>query len=125
MKLKGVYKTKKQNEHLDEVLALREKGFSVRAIEKKTGVSKATVSIWIANFAKVTDPIECSMEDQPQSQPCSSNDSNEGLSLEEQVAKLKEALRMAELRADAYDEMINVAEAKFNVPIRKKAGTKQ
>jgi hypothetical protein len=29
------------------------------------------------------------------------------------------------LRADAYDEMINVAEGKFKIKIRKKAGTKQ
>ena len=29
---------------------------------------------------------------------------------------------MAEIKAEAYDELINVAEAKFNIQIRKKAG---
>lgn len=33
--------------------------------------------------------------------------------------------RQAEIKAEFYDEMINVAEAKFKVPIRKKAGAKQ
>ena len=31
----------------------------------------------------------------------------------------------AEIKAEAYDELINVAEAKFRIPIRKKAGAKQ
>lgn len=41
------------------------------------------------------------------------------------IVELEEKLRKAELARDAYDEMINVAEAKFNIPIRKKAGAKQ
>ena len=38
---------------------------------------------------------------------------------------LEAQLRQAEIKAEFYDEMINVAEAKFKVPIRKKAGAKQ
>jgi len=41
------------------------------------------------------------------------------------IAELEAKLRKAELARDAYDEMINVAEAKFNIPIRKKAGAKR
>ena len=41
------------------------------------------------------------------------------------IAELEAKLRMAELARDAYDEMINVAEAKFNISIRKKAGAKR
>lgn len=58
----------------------------------------------------------------------SSTESEMPQSVEELQARLKKmeaALRWAELRADAYDEMINVAEAKFNIKIRKKAGAKQ
>lgn len=44
---------------------------------------------------------------------------------EEQISILKKALRVEELRADAFDELINVAESKFNISIRKKAGAKQ
>lgn len=41
---------------------------------------------------------------------------------------LKKAQKEAELeklRAKAYDKMINLAEERFNIPIRKKSGTKQ
>ena len=35
------------------------------------------------------------------------------------IEELEVKLRKAELARDAYDEMINVAEAKFNIPIGK------
>ena len=54
------------------------------------------------------------------------------LSLEAEIKKLKAEkarlesdLRMAEMKADLYNEMINVAEKQFNISIRKKAGVKQ
>ena len=40
-------------------------------------------------------------------------------------AKLQKELRRERMRADLLDEMINVGEAMFKVPIRKKAGIKQ
>ena len=39
--------------------------------------------------------------------------------------RLKEALELEKLRSRAFDTMIDVAEKNFNIPIRKKAGTKQ
>lgn len=55
-----------------------------------------------------------------------------GKSKDEQIrelrAKLKKACKDAEyerLRAHAFDTMINLAERTFNIPIRKKSGTKQ
>ena len=45
--------------------------------------------------------------------------------LEQRILELESALKGERLRADFYEEMINVAEAKFNITIRKKAGTKQ
>jgi len=56
----------------------------------------------------------------------------EQLSLEAEVkrlkaekARLESNLRMAEIKADLYNEMIDVAEKMYDIPIRKKAGTKQ
>lgn len=46
-------------------------------------------------------------------------------SLEQKVKRLERELKDAELMRDFYDEMINVAEKQFNVPIRKKAGTRR
>ena len=48
--------------------------------------------------------------------------------IRELKAQLKQARKEAELeklRAHAYDTMINLAEETFNIPIRKKSGTKQ
>ena len=41
------------------------------------------------------------------------------------VEELEAQLLKAEIKAEFYDEMINVAEAKFKIPIRKKAGAKR
>lgn len=53
-------------------------------------------------------------------------------SKEDQIRELKAQLRQAQkeaelekLRAKAYDTMIRVAEEMFNIPIRKKSGTKR
>lgn len=45
--------------------------------------------------------------------------------LKEENKRLEKALELEKLRAKAYDTMINVAEGTFNIPIRKKSGTKQ
>lgn len=45
--------------------------------------------------------------------------------LQAELKKLRAQLNKAEIKAEAYDELINVAEAKFNIQIRKKAGAKQ
>ena len=39
--------------------------------------------------------------------------------------RLLEALELEKLRSRAYDTMIDLAEKSFNIPIRKKSGTKQ
>lgn len=45
--------------------------------------------------------------------------------LQAELKKLRAQLNKAEIKAEAYDELINVAEAKFNIQIRKKAGAKR
>lgn len=107
---------------MDEALAMREKGMSYRAIAKKTGVSKATVCLWIANFAK--PKVKSVMEEAP-NQPSGAPDAPTSGSLEEQVKELREKLRQTELRADLYREIITVAEAKFKIQLLKKAGARQ
>lgn len=101
-------------------------GCHISLTAEKFSVSPSSVSAWVAIFADENHTQQQSAMKQPIEDP-KSIDMDE-LSLctpEEQIAKLKEALRRAEVRADLYDEMINVAEAKFKVGIRKKAGAKQ
>lgn len=45
--------------------------------------------------------------------------------LEKELKETKLALYQAQMRADVYDTMIDVAEEMFKIPIRKKAGTKR
>lgn len=51
--------------------------------------------------------------------------SEEAENLKKRIKELKAQIRRAEIKAEFYDEMINVAEAKFKIPIRKKSGDKQ
>ncbi len=45
--------------------------------------------------------------------------------LEKRIKELEKALEYSNLRADAYNKMIDVAEEVLNISIRKKSGTKQ
>ena len=48
-----------------------------------------------------------------------------GETLEQKVKRLERELSEARLERDLYNEIINVAEKKFDIQTRKKAGTKQ
>lgn len=45
--------------------------------------------------------------------------------LQAEILRLKSELTKAEIKAEAYDEMINVAESELGISIRKKSGAKQ
>ena len=55
----------------------------------------------------------------------SASDVVELKALECEVLRLQFQLKQESLRADAYDEMINVAESRYNIAIRKKVGAKR
>lgn len=42
-----------------------------------------------------------------------------------ELKKLRKALELEKLRSEGYRHMIELAEKQFNIPIRKKSGTKQ
>jgi hypothetical protein len=46
-------------------------------------------------------------------------------SLQSEVIRLQKQLQQERMRADAFDEMISVAESKFTISIRKKVGAKR
>ena len=43
----------------------------------------------------------------------------------QELKRLKKALELEKIRSQAYNHMIDLAEQQFNIPIRKKSGTKQ
>lgn len=113
---------------LRATIELHRQGLSQRKIAKKIGVSQSYVSRILRNF----DPgNEYEVEDMEEGDRSDKSKSREQQLREENArlkAELKEARQEADfqsLRADVFDEMINIAERKFGISIRKKSGVKR
>ena len=119
--------TEKQLKYFDEVIRLHyEEGYGEDRISQLLPISHTTASRWIAIFAKEKGKISGANDmRKPQETASSSQEKDEIAKLQARVKELEAQLLRAEIKAEAYDEMINVAEAKFRIPIRKKAGAKQ
>lgn len=99
---------------------------TVEEVREKYKLS-STVSIysWIGKFISQTKSLSLQEE-------TSIDNDMANKSKDDQIKELKAALKKAQkeaelekLRAHAYDKMIDLAEERFNIPIRKKSGTKQ
>ena len=128
------YRTEKQRLYYDKVIALyRDKHMGRKRIAKIIPVSDWTISSWIRTFvaenpsykSKRMKLMEEKREKKAIENSLQSPLPQDKQSLQSEVARLRKALREASMRADLYDEMIDVAEKQFNISIRKKAGTKQ
>ncbi len=119
--------TAKQLQYFDEVIRLHyEEGYGKDRISQLLPIGHTTASRWIAIFAKEKGKISGANDmRKPQETASSSQEKDEIAKLQARVKELEAQLLRAEIKAEAYDEMINVAEAKFRIPIRKKAGAKQ
>jgi transposase len=120
--------TKKQKLYFDKVIKLHyEKGYGEDRISRIIPIGHATVSRWLAIFASENDLKSVQMQKrklQSQRMPADSQ-SRDVESLQREVIRLQSELRHERLRSEAFDEMINVAESKFNIAIRKKVGAKR
>ena len=128
------YRTEKQRLYYDKVIALyRDKHMGRKSIEKIIPVSSWTISEWIRNFVAENPSYKSQRMKQAEERRkkkavLESVDSpvpSDMDSLKAEVARLRKALKDESIRADLYNEIINVAEEQFKIPIRKKAGTKQ
>ena len=126
----------KENQALyyDEVMRLYfEEGLGSLRITHLVPVSRSTILRWIRNFVNENPEYRYQMQkaSTPKLVDSAADEQQKKASLEEikalkeELGRLKVQLQKAELRADLYDEMINVAEKQFNIPIRKKAGVKR
>lgn len=127
--------------HYLHVLELRQQGLSTRQIAEKSGVAKSVVQRWLITFAGENPAAMSQYNKRPRrvierrapevvesSAQNTSSPNVESAKAEtdtEKIARLERELRDANMRADLYNEIINVAEKKFDIQIRKKAGTKQ
>ena len=102
-------------------------------IAKIIPVHRATIYRWIAKFA-VDNPQEepsamarkskKDVQTQPEV-PVNEALPDDVIALQKEIKELRAQLTKAEIKAEAFDELINVAEAQFGIQIRKKAGAKQ
>lgn len=116
-----------QRHYLSQVIELRKKGYSINRITEELPVSRSAVHRWIIKFAPEYQLILLSdMARKSKEQPkiCVSQD-DDVKALQAEIKRLQKQLEMAEIRAEVYDKMIDIAEATFHIPIRKKSGTKQ
>ena len=121
-------RTRKQELYYDEVIRLhREYGYGECRTSKILPISHATVSRWIAIFESENKEKAVHMKKQKPHPDVSTSATGTAdiKALQREVNRLQGQLKQASLRADAYEEMINVAESKFNIAIRKKAGVKR
>ena len=129
-----LYQTRKRELYYDRVIELYlQTGFGKKRLSRLIPeVDPSTIRRWIANFVAENPQVASmkrvkavkkapaqSLEIQQEDLP---RDVQE---LQAELKKLRAQLTKAEIKAEAYDELINVAEAKFNIQIRKKAGAKQ
>ena len=117
-----------RDNYLAQALSLSKQGLPVSTIVKLIPVDRATIYRWIANFADVNPQVEPSVmarKSQKEEQTHTNVSVNEALpedvlALQKEIKQLRAQLTKAEIKAEAFDELINVAEAQFGIQIRKK-----
>lgn len=104
----------------DEVLRLyAETDLSYGEIAEENGVQVRTVEYIVRNFASELPTVPTMRKNKNEA---STEDYDK---LRAEITRLRKEVRQEKMRADALDTMIDVAEEMFNIPVRKKAGTKQ
>ena len=115
-------KTRKMSLYYDQVIDIyKQTGYSPYRIAQIIPLGKNTIKRWIANFV-----LENGGPNPATVMRSKKTQSNEELeSLKARVADLEEQLRLEKMRTRLNEKIIEIAEKKYNIPIRKKAGAKQ
>lgn len=120
------YVTEKRLKYYNQVIEIyQQTGYGGNRISQIVPVDRKTIRRWIANFVAEKEESPYTVMQKPQVTVSSQDTSTDVQELQRRIKELEAQLLQAEIKAEFYDEMINVAEAKFKIPIRKKAGAKQ
>ncbi|MCR5827411.1 MAG: helix-turn-helix domain-containing protein [Bacteroidales bacterium] len=113
-----IHCTDKKELHIEEVLRLHyQEGYKANKIAQVLHLSPTTVLKWITTFEKENG--------KPQGMDNNESKPTEIESLKQQIADLEEELRVEKMRNRLNDKIIEIAEKKYGIAIRKKAGAKQ
>ena len=116
--------TTKRQLYYDQVIEFYQKtGYSAYKIEKLgiVPLKRKAIHNWIVNF--VAENGKITSQTSMQSKESQTNEELDALKAE--VAELKEQLRIEKLRNRLNEKIIDIAEERWHIEIRKKAGTKQ
>lgn len=117
-----IYQTKKRAKYYNQVIEIyQQTGYGGNRISQIVPVNRKTIHCWIANF--VAENGKVSPEQVMQKKE--TGKAEEIKALEARIADLEEQLRLEKMRGRLNDKIIEIAEKKYNIQIRKKAGAKQ
>jgi len=98
----------------------------VELLEKHNIAGRSSITNWVRKFGLLPEPdIKKGNGYHSINMKRGKEKTKEEKALEKKVKELKKQLEFEKLRSDALDTMIKIAEDKFDIPIRKKPGTKQ
>lgn len=119
LKFQSLPKQKRQAIREEVLRMYAQTDLSYGEIAEENGVQKRTVEYIVRNFASELPNIPIMRKNKNE---VSDEDYDK---LRAEVTRLRTELRQQKMRAEALNTMIDVAEEMFNIPVRKKAGTKQ
>jgi len=94
-------------------------------VEKYHLSSRQVLFGWMDKFVNEKELVSLQDETNPSDPMAKKSPEERVKELEAENKQLQQALELEKLRSKAFDTMIDVAEETFNIPIRKKSGTKQ
>ena len=114
------------------ILEYLEQGCGYRKLQEKYGIGRTTICKWVQIYQGVHGLERTTKQqnhylrdmDDPQKKRLPKANPT-ALDLEKKIAFLEKQLQWEKLRADTLDTMINIAEEKLNISIRKKSGSPQ
>lgn len=114
------------DEKLKIIAEFLQEQMPVQAIIDKYHISSKYVFMgWMDKLLKEKESLSLQEQTNPSEPMANQSLEDRVKELEAENKRLQKALELEKLRSKALDTMINVAEETFNIPVRKKAGTKQ
>ena len=113
-----------ENDRLNAVLDILKGATTAEEVRRKYDITSInSVYTWIGKY--VSHEKSLSLEEQTEEDMTKKSKDDQIRELKAQLKQARKEAELEKLRAHAYDTMINLAEETFNIPIRKKSGTKQ
>ena len=114
------------------VLEYLQQGCGYRKLQEKYGVSRTTICKWVQIYQGIHGLARTQKQQihylRDMNDPNKKRLPKKNITaddLEKKIAALEKQLQWEKLRADALDTLINVAEEKLHISIRKKPGSPQ